>query len=93
MTFSTCAPTGVAGIDVLNHPVGANPGVEICAPVALVFAADCTYQLSWSETATFSREPCAKPDGVKNPASGQCASPGHDSAPGRTGANPPPDGV
>ena len=68
MTFSTCAPTGVAGIDVLNHPVGANPGVEICAPVALVFAADCTYQLSWSETATFSREPCAKPDGVKNPA-------------------------
>src|SRR5437763_15230910 len=61
MPFPTWAPTGVAGIDDLSQPAVENPGVEICPPVAVVLAEDCTNQPSWSETATFSSDPCASP--------------------------------
>jgi len=46
MPFCTCAPKGVAGILVESQPEVENPGVEICAPVAVVFAADWTNQPS-----------------------------------------------
>ena len=60
MPACTCAPTGVAGIELASHPAVENPGVEICAPVAVVFADDCTNHPSCSDTATFSREPCPR---------------------------------
>src|SRR5215813_13998730 len=57
---------GVAGIEVAIHPAVENPGVEICAPVAVVFADDCTNHPSCSDTATFSSDPCAfAPTGSK----------------------------
>jgi hypothetical protein len=53
-------------MEVASHPAVENPGVEICAPVAVVFAEDCTNHPSCSETATFSSDPCPRALGVSN---------------------------